>query len=1374
MFGARSRNQNPEKIAVWRAALENSTRLPEPPIIAAALEADLIGAIEDVRDGTLSGWIDFRKSCAVPPTILLIDGEDTLLEFVPHPAESALPEPGAADSQRSFAIALPERVFDGCEHSLSLRRYGDDSPISGTRRRMVLTPELTFQGERQLRGEFKGIRGMMAHGWAYDANDPAAPVTIEILDGDLRLASGIANEVREDAAALVDGNVLSGFRIRIPDAYLDGRRLTLSAREPVTGTVLANTADPAPPTEHPGWSATVSDLEGQVLCGQVTLESTAEDQDVELELWIDGIWADRFHVSSPGRDRDRWNFQHAIPDSVRDGNAWTSVLDGESHEFVLTPADTSLVLSTGHFVTPVKVFTYSALKAALTDQPARLPRFVRRFIARACASALFDGAFYGARVQQTFASAEHAILHYLSDRRQWRHATSPWLDLPFVNALAGDLTKDSVSPLEWYIRQGPDSEFGPNPLFANVDYRVFADGDSDSLPQRATFFDDWLATLDTATPLNPSALVDISYLQREIGGDHPATGAQVLRYLRDWLALTPAQRPLDTLSPYFSQDWLEQCFILRRNRPKGCLLSAFRLGQFGDQSPHPVLQSVGNGRDYYALIRDYELLQRSSGIDDIERLCPNIDADALYAQFPAQPTASTAGPPLRSSLYRYLMAPVDTVRRSFLRNLDDHFVADVYEGLIEYCTATRGISDINLIWARWLRLLMLPGTYEDSVRTGHGLLTVQDLRQLRSHQPRLDRGISLSLIIPTYARDDLVLRCVLSAVQSGNLDQIEFIIAEDAEQVDSGWILGYFLPSATIYKNPENLGFLANCMSAVAHSTAEFFVLVNNDIIVHQHAVHELLDSFRTHADAGVIGGLILNADGSIQENGGLVWKDASAWNFHRNWQTADEYAFNLREADYVSGCWIGFRRAVWDRLGGFDTRFMPAYYEESDFCLSCWSSGSKVYVNPLSVVTHLDGATMGVDEEDSSTLKAHQPINRKKFHAKWKPLLAAIFNDNGNPTPFHTGRRNPKRFITLVFDHYVPEPDRDAGSRTMFVVCQALAAMANNYVIFVPGNNHRSAYAKDLERLGIEIIAGAEGWKRLDLLLEHEAALIKYAFVSRLGVAEKFSWHLNRLKCRKSLYIHDIEALRGFTHDPRSPGYEALVKAALSNYTQRHQTLFDLFDDIISLSEEETRLLQPYYGRKLVDVFPYDFPSAAEVQQQNRNDLIFVGSYNHPPNREAIAHFIASIWSQIRRALPHAWLHLCGSGFERAQSLTGPGVICHGLVSEQTLSYLYAISRVSIAPLLTGAGMKGKVIESCSRGVPCVGTEVAWQGIDLPAKYAHLRGSMDTFADRLIATYQTQDEAVAADLVALYDSWRGRNRIADVIPRLAEAGVRG
>lgn len=1327
-------------------AVEDGTAVATPKIL---------GAIDKIQKGRISGWAWSTDPLLVPLRVALVDGDTEVMELVADGFRRDLAESGFGSGECGFSVQLPAKLFDGQEHCFSLRCLSDNKHVAGAEKTIKLTKELAPPRMIPVDGAVDGIRGPNVEGWVQDPENPEQPIQVEVLHGDEVIAKGFADRYREDLLRAGKGKGECAFRVPLPYEYLDGRKLELKVRECASGKYVRG--DKLLLGAEVWYEVKFKSLEEGVLMAEMVSDhGTGENP--ELELWIDGVLADRISTQC---DADGYfELRRPVPEKF---------LDGYPHEFVLTPAGTSLVVAVGRFATPAKAYTYGALQVVEAEKTRELPLFVRDFIVKIAGSALFDVAFFSSNAKQEFATAEDAILYYLQNRHNWKYSTSPWLDVAFIHEISGGVTRSEVSPLEWYLRQGVDRDAGPNPLFSNADYQVFARLSFDAKPETSSFFDDWLEGAKTATATNPSALVDLEYVASHGAiGDGAKGACAVVDYLQSWLLLSPKKRPVDALHPCFDQDWLNQCFILEHNQPKGCLFSAFRLGRLVGQSPHPVLQQGRDQRNYYELIRNYEVLSFSAGIDDIVVVCPDIDADAFYAQFPRQVTGSVEGETRRSSLYRYLTSDAGKACKSFIKALDDGFVAAEYSGLAEYCLATSGIADINRIWSRWLRLLGLPGNYIDSMGRANGMLSIQDLAYLRSHRFRPESGISASFIIPSYGRDDLALRCVLSAVQSAGASNVEFLIAEDAVHVDGAWILGYFLPFAKIHKNPVNLGFLLSCNEAVQRSSGEIFVLVNNDVIVHKNALNEMLQTFGSQPRAAVVGGLVLNLDGTIQENGGMLWRDASAWNYHRNWKLDDEFLRNVREADYVSGCWIGVRRTVWDQLGGFDTRYVPAYCEESDFCMSCWHHGHKVYINPLSVVTHLDGATMGQDE-NAATLKSYQKINRVKLREKWRHLLTATHNENGKPTPFHTGRNDKKRFASVIFDHYLPEYDRDAGSRTVFAICEALASIENNYVLFVPANNCRTKYAAALERMGIEIVTGVEGWKRFDNLLEHHTDLIKYAFVSRIEVATKFKWHIDQMRGQKSIYIHDIEALRGFPYDPNSPGYEDLVAEAMAQYASKHHMLFSSFDHIVSCSEDETKLLETYFGNKIVDVFPYNHKSVSIREDgDRRNDIIFVGSYNHTPNRDAIEYFMENVWPGVGHMLPEARLHICGSGFENINFMEGRNVILHGHVSDQTLAYLYSISRLSIAPLITGAGIKGKVIEASANGVACVGTDVAWQGLAIPEGYAYLGGSMDTFAARLVQAHQSYNAEMAAALIEFHEKCLAHNNIAEVIPRLA------
>lgn len=130
----------------------------------------------------------------------------------------------------------------------------------------------------------------------------------------------------------------------------------------------------------------------------------------------------------------------------------------------------------------------------------------------------------------------------------------------------------------------------------------------------------------------------------------------------------------------------------------------------------------------------------------------------------------------------------------------------------------------------------------------------------------------------------------------------------------------------------------------------------------------------------------LIFADGRLQEAGGIVWNDGSAWNYGRL-QDPENSEFNyVKEVDYISGCSIMIRAQLWKQLGGFDERFAPAYCEDSDLAFQVRAAGYQVLYQPLSVVTHYEGVSNGTDV--ASGQKQYQIVNKKKLFEKWKNVL--------------------------------------------------------------------------------------------------------------------------------------------------------------------------------------------------------------------------------------------------------------------------------------------------------------------------------------------------------------------------------------------------
>lgn len=111
---------------------------------------------------------------------------------------------------------------------------------------------------------------------------------------------------------------------------------------------------------------------------------------------------------------------------------------------------------------------------------------------------------------------------------------------------------------------------------------------------------------------------------------------------------------------------------------------------------------------------------------------------------------------------------------------------------------------------------------------------------------------------------------------------------------------------------------------------------------------------------------------------------------------------------------------------------------------------------------------------------------------------------------------------------------------------------------------------------------------------------------------------------------------------------------------------------------------------------------------------LLFLGSFNHPPNLAAVAWLVQSIWPRVKAKIPHARLLIAG------QPTANLPPACHDDGSIEVLGFvpdlaaLYARARVVCCPVLAGGGTRLKLIEAAAHGKPMVATRIGAEGLGL------------------------------------------------------------
>ena len=145
------------------------------------------------------------------------------------------------------------------------------------------------------------------------------------------------------------------------------------------------------------------------------------------------------------------------------------------------------------------------------------------------------------------------------------------------------------------------------------------------------------------------------------------------------------------------------------------------------------------------------------------------------------------------------------------------------------------------------------------------------------------------------------------------------------------------------------------------------------------------MDVMEKDPNVGLTGAKLIYPDGLVQEAGGIVWQDAHVLQYGNGRQAGEKELNELREADYISGAAIMLRRKLWEEIGGFDERFVPAYYEDVDLAFQVRERGYKVVYQPRAEVVHFEGITEMLDERRKMEIEK----NREMFLEKWKRTLA-------------------------------------------------------------------------------------------------------------------------------------------------------------------------------------------------------------------------------------------------------------------------------------------------------------------------------------------------------------------------------------------------
>ena len=598
----------------------------------------------------------------------------------------------------------------------------------------------------------------------------------------------------------------------------------------------------------------------------------------------------------------------------------------------------------------------------------------------------------------------------------------------------------------------------------------------------------------------------------------------------------------------------------------------------------------------------------------------------------------------------------------------------------------------------------------------------------------------VSIVIPCYNQIEYTYNCLVSIKEYTTDVDYEIIIADDLS-TDATSELEKFVTGVTIVRPEKNQGFLLNCNGAAAKARGKYILFLNNDTTVTEGWLSSLVDLMHRDKTVGMCGSKLVFPDGKLQEAGGIIWSDGSGWNYGRNDDPEDHQYNYVRDVDYISGAAILIRTELWKKIGGFDTRYVPAYCEDSDLAFEVRKAGYRVVYQPLSKVVHYEGVSNGTDVNASEGHKKYQVDNQKKLKEKWAAEFAKQYENTGNPDPFRARERSRGKEIILVIDHYVPTFDKDAGSRTTYQYLKMFIAKGYE-VKFLPANYmHEEPYTTALEQMGIEVLYGER--MQIDIWdwIDKHAKDLKLVYFNRPHIASRYIDYIREHTSLKCIYYgHDLHFLReereyklsGDVKTLESSHYWKSVELSIMRKADMSYYPSNVEIDAIKAIDKDIKA-------KAITAYVYDkFYERTKEDFAEREGILFVGGFAHPPNKDGLMWFAKEIWPKVHEATGAVFTVVGSNADEEVRSLDGDnGIVVKGFVTDEELMELYSTARVVAVPLRYGAGVKGKVVEALYYGCPIVTTSVGAEGIADAESVMRIEDDAEKFAEDLIFMYK-------------------------------------
>ncbi len=321
-----------------------------------------------------------------------------------------------------------------------------------------------------------------------------------------------------------------------------------------------------------------------------------------------------------------------------------------------------------------------------------------------------------------------------------------------------------------------------------------------------------------------------------------------------------------------------------------------------------------------------------------------------------------------------------------------------------------------------------------------------------------------------------------------------------------------------------------------------------------------------------------------------------------------------------------------------------------------------------------------------------------------------------------------------LIIDHRFPMPDFDSGSVRMDGIIDAFLNLGYAVTFVSDCGAVPHAYRKRLAAKGVYPVVGIDS--AVDHL-ERQGGVYSAVLVSRPGVGTRYlmAVHAHAPRARilyDTVDLHWLRYLRtaAVTGDP-------VHLLTADDHQRRESYCIGASDVTIAITEDEKRNVESTWpGARVEVIHNIHRTDPLPVDWERRSGLVFIGGFEHEPNCDAMIWFVQSILPLLQASRPGIVLAVLGSRApQKIKALASESVAVVGYVPR--VEPHFGRARLFISPLRVGAGMKGKIGQAMSLGLPVVTTPVGAEGMSIvDGHHALIAADAATFAAKILTLH--------------------------------------